>query len=130
MGMEESRKQCGPSLGGGRGYARKKGIRQEGQEGQDTPQPSSRPLSTLGDICAIVSTSIIGFLMLLDSSIISTVGPSRTIFTRATLTPWPRRCHHITDDFRSLLDVGWYGSAYQLARCDRVECGRLGEVQG
>lgn len=41
--------------------------------------------------------TLVAFLMLLDTSIISTATP------------------RITSDFHSLNDVGWYGSAYQLA---------------
>lgn len=55
---------------------------------------SGLPLSTiLGAICLVC------FLMLLDTSIVVTAIP------------------RITSDFHSLSDVGWYGSAYQLARC-------------
>ena len=50
-------------------------------------------LTILGAICLVC------FLMLLDTSIIVTAIPQ------------------ITSDFHSLQDVGWYGSAYQLARC-------------
>ena len=49
--------------------------------------------SILGAICLVC------FLMLLDISIIVTAIPQ------------------ITSDLHSLEDVGWYGSAYQLARC-------------
>ncbi|KJZ72348.1 hypothetical protein HIM_08274 [Hirsutella minnesotensis 3608] len=47
----------------------------------------------------VASLSLIGFLMLLDMSIIVTAIPS------------------ITSDFQSLDDVGWYGTAYLLASC-------------
>ena len=46
----------------------------------------------------IAAVTLVCLLMLLDSSIIVTAVP------------------RITSDFHSLLDVGWYGSAYQLAR--------------
>ena len=46
----------------------------------------------------IVAVTLVCLLMLLDSSIIVTAVP------------------RITSDFHSLPDVGWYGSAYQLAR--------------
>jgi MFS family permease len=45
----------------------------------------------------ILSIFLVTFLTFLDTSIISTAIP------------------RITDDFHSLPDVGWYGSAYQLA---------------
>ena len=55
---------------------------------------SGLPLTIiLGAICLVC------FLMLLDTSIVVTAIPQ------------------ITSDFHSLQDVGWYGSAYQLARC-------------
>ena len=47
----------------------------------------------------IAAVTLVCLLMLLDSSIIVTAVP------------------RITVDFHSLPDIGWYGSAYQLARC-------------
>lgn len=46
----------------------------------------------------MAAVTFVCFLMLLDSSIVVTAIPQ------------------ITNDFHSLLDVGWYGSAYQLGR--------------
>jgi len=46
----------------------------------------------------MAAVTFVCFLMLLDSSIVSTAVP------------------RITNDFHSLPDVGWYGSAYQLGR--------------
>jgi hypothetical protein len=48
-------------------------------------------------IFIIISVTLVYFLVMLDGSIVSTAIPQ------------------ITSDFDSLLDVGWYGSAYQLA---------------
>jgi hypothetical protein len=45
----------------------------------------------------VASVSLITFLLLLDQSILSTAIP------------------HITSQFHSLPDVGWYSGAYQLA---------------
>ncbi|KAK3332292.1 major facilitator superfamily-domain-containing protein [Cercophora scortea] len=45
----------------------------------------------------MASVTVVAFLMMLDTSIISTAVP------------------RITDEFHSLEDVGWYASAYQLA---------------
>ena len=45
----------------------------------------------------VLPITLVYFLVMLDTSIISTAVPK------------------ITDEFDSLLDVGWYGSAYQLA---------------
>lgn len=66
--------------------------------------PTERPLeekqmsvSGLKRALIIMPTTLVHFLVMLDSSIISTAIPQ------------------ITDEFDSLLDVGWYGSAYQLA---------------
>lgn len=47
----------------------------------------------------IFSLTCVGFLMLLDVSVVSTAIPK------------------ITSDFHSLNDVGWYGSAYLLTQC-------------
>lgn len=46
----------------------------------------------------LASVTLVAFLMLLDMSIIVTAIPK------------------ITDDFHSLSDVGWYGSAFLLAK--------------
>ncbi|KOS46692.1 hypothetical protein ACN38_g2365 [Penicillium nordicum] len=46
----------------------------------------------------VASVTFVAFLMLLDMSIIVTAIP------------------HITSEFHSLDDVGWYGSAYLLAK--------------
>ncbi|KAL4972120.1 major facilitator superfamily domain-containing protein [Aspergillus desertorum] len=48
-------------------------------------------------VSVLSGVTLVSFLMLLDTSIISTAIPV------------------ITRDFNSLVDVGWYGSAYQLA---------------
>lgn len=48
-------------------------------------------------ILIIIPVTLVYFLVMLDGSIVSTAIPQ------------------ITSDFDSLLDVGWYGSAYQLA---------------
>ncbi|KAI4867402.1 MFS general substrate transporter [Hypoxylon rubiginosum] len=45
----------------------------------------------------MVPTTLVYFLLMLDGSIVSTAIPA------------------ITSEFNSLLDIGWYGSAYQLA---------------
>ncbi|KAK9357781.1 major facilitator superfamily domain-containing protein [Lipomyces starkeyi] len=50
-------------------------------------------------IITIFSLTIVGFLFLLDVSVVSTAIPK------------------ITSDFHSLNDVGWYGAAYLLATC-------------
>jgi hypothetical protein len=55
-------------------------------------------------------------LMLLDTSIISTVGNSRNFRRGFSLINLTQAVPRITSEFNSLPDVGWYGSAYQLAR--------------
>jgi MFS family permease len=74
----------------------KEGGSQQTQLQQDTSKEpefiSGLPLGLV-----IVSISLVTFLTLLDTSIIATAIP------------------RITDEFHSLPDVGWYGSAYQLA---------------
>ncbi|CAK5272296.1 unnamed protein product [Mycena citricolor] len=52
------------------------------------------------------------FLVALDNTIIATAIPK------------------ITDQFKSLNDVGWYGSAYQLVRAQLLFCGSLIELIG
>jgi len=62
--------------------------------GNSEQQPN---ISGLKRALIILPVTLVYFLVMLDSSIISTAIPQ------------------ITDEFDSLLDVGWYGSAYQLA---------------
>jgi len=73
----------------------------EEKEGQGTTEQSlddQQPnISGLKRALIIFPATLVYFLVMLDSSIISTAIPE------------------ITDEFNSLLDVGWYGSAYQLA---------------
>ena len=66
----------------------------------ESPDPSGNEPEYLTGaklIAVIGSITLVAFLMLLDTSIVATAVPN------------------ITNEFRSLPDVGWYGSAYQLA---------------
>ncbi|KAH7146765.1 major facilitator superfamily domain-containing protein [Dactylonectria estremocensis] len=45
-----------------------------------------------------LATTAVGFLLMLDSSIVSTAIP------------------HLSSEFHSLLDISWYGASYQLAK--------------
>lgn len=76
----------------------------------------------------IASIVVVMFLVLLDMSIIVTVGPSNLARPRCvaaatwilTVQTWAltddiKAIPKITSDFHSLPDVGWYGAAYQLA---------------
>lgn len=72
----------------------------------EKPTPPTQPanddyeyITGLKLTMAIGSVTLVAFLMLLDTSIIATAIPS------------------ITNDFHSLPDVGWYGSAYLIANC-------------
>ncbi|KAJ5598454.1 Major facilitator superfamily domain general substrate transporter [Penicillium hordei] len=56
-------------------------------------------LTRLGLLSTMVSLTLVGFLILLDASIVSTAIP------------------RITTTFHSLNDVGWYGTAYLLSNC-------------
>ena len=64
----------------------------ESQEQDDGPS-----LSGLKRALIIAPVTVVYFLVMLDTAIVSTAIP------------------RITDEFDSLLDVGWYGSAFQLA---------------
>ncbi|KAI0015270.1 efflux pump [Xylariomycetidae sp. FL0641] len=59
------------------------------------------------------------FLMLLDSSIVATVShfPFRIVRGQHVEAHHPQAIPKITADFRSLNDIGWYGTAYLLANC-------------
>ena len=66
-------------------------------QSQDSEEPQYPPLKKLVVIMAALYMSL--FLIMLDRTIIATAIP------------------RITDDFHSLGDVGWYGSAYMLTGC-------------
>ncbi|KFY33399.1 hypothetical protein V494_07663 [Pseudogymnoascus sp. VKM F-4513 (FW-928)] len=63
----------------------------------DKPEDEQLNISGLQRALIIAPVTLVYFLVMLDGSIISTAIPQ------------------ITDDFNSVLDIGWYGSAYQLA---------------
>lgn len=62
-----------------------------------TPKDDEPSFSRTKRYIIIASVTLVYFLVMLDSSIISTAIPQ------------------ITDEFNSLLDVGWYSSTYLLA---------------
>lgn len=65
-------------------------------EVQNDPDPNHEYLSGIKLVSVLVAVVLPYFLVMLDSSIISTAAPQ------------------ITSTFDSLRDVGWYGAAYQL----------------
>ncbi|KAJ4343983.1 hypothetical protein N0V95_006468 [Ascochyta clinopodiicola] len=67
-----------------------------GSESDDLPDTPHPWLDGIRLWAFLISMTLVYFLMMLDMSILSTAIP------------------YITDEFQSLLDVGWYGSAYQL----------------
>jgi hypothetical protein len=82
-------------------------------------------------IIVMISVTSVGFLIMLDTSIISTVSffqmPTSRFPKHKEKTLGVMLHHHslimdkkaiprITSDFHSLPDVGWYGSAYLLAK--------------
>lgn len=73
-------------------------------------------------ILVMVSVFLSIFLVGLDRTIISTVRmmkrqPGSTCSDDYLLTFCAQAIPQITDDFNSLTDVGWYGSAYLLTCC-------------
>ena len=61
-----------------------------------------------GSKIALLALALASFLVYFDEAIISTAIPK------------------ITDDFNSLSDIGWYGSAYMLFQCSfQLQFGRL-----
>lgn len=64
----------------------------------------------------ITAVALVCLLLLLDTSIVATVSANDRIKIRSLLITH-QAIPRITSEFHSLVDVGWYGSAYQLARC-------------
>lgn len=64
----------------------------------DKPDDVVEPMVGTKLVLLLISLSLGCFLILLDTSIVATAIPK------------------ITDEFHSLSDVGWYGSAYLLGR--------------
>ena len=65
----------------------------------------------------ITAVALVCLLMLLDTSIVSTVSQHRYAEVQLFANQEGQAIPRITSEFHSLADVGWYGSAYQLARC-------------
>jgi hypothetical protein len=63
----------------------------------------------------VAAISMAAFLMLLDVSIVATVSPSYPTVIELKLIVY-EAVPRITSDFHSLTDIGWYGSAYLLAK--------------
>lgn len=67
-------------------------------------------------VLVVTSVALACFLMLVDTMVISTVSTpapmARTVSTDISL--WYQAIPRITDEFRSLPDVGWYAGAYQF----------------
>jgi MFS family permease len=63
----------------------------------ESAQAAMHHVTGLRLFMVVASVSLVTFLLLLDQSILSTAIP------------------HITSQFHSLPDVGWYSGAYQLA---------------
>lgn len=67
----------------------------------------------------LAAVTLVYFLIMLDGSIVATVGTyllwivSHVVNSELILS---QAIPKITTEFHSLLDVGWYGSAYQLAK--------------
>ncbi|KAI9879279.1 MAG: hypothetical protein M1830_009009 [Pleopsidium flavum] len=66
-------------------------------DGAEPPQQEDEYVTGFKLALILISITVVYFVMMLDMSILATAIP------------------YITDDFHSLLDVGWYASAYQLA---------------
>ena len=64
----------------------------------------------------MAALTLVCFLMLLDMSIIATVRPFGRNQVSIDDANQTQAIPRITTEFHSLRDVGWYGSAYQLAR--------------
>lgn len=71
----------------------------QGAERQDSAYEDYQYVTGFKLAIVVVSVTMVFFLVMLDLSIIATAIP------------------HITSEFHSLPDVGWYGSAYLLANC-------------
>ena len=79
------------------GLERDSEEQQQQQEQQPQQPPPHKYASGLELFLVLAPMTLAYFLVMLDGSIVSTAIPQ------------------ITSEFKSLLDVGWYGSAYQLA---------------
>ena len=65
--------------------------------------------------------TLVCFLMLLDTSILVTVkAAALAVLLFLVDNRLPQAIPQITNSFNSLSDIGWYGAAYQLARC--IDC--------
>lgn len=82
----------------------------DGCEAQETEYITGMKLAAL-----VASITTVIFLMMIDTSIISTAVSITASSSRTNTNLFATKIPHITDDFHSLQDVGWYASIYQLA---------------
>ncbi|KAJ9148365.1 MFS general substrate transporter [Pleurostoma richardsiae] len=68
-----------------------------GQDGHSATPDKQEYIGGIRLVLVLSALTLVYFLIMLDNTILATAIP------------------YITDEFHSLLDVGWYGSAYQLA---------------
>lgn len=83
------------------------------------PREKHKYLTGLKVFATMVSITLAGFLMLLDSSIVFTISRrTRSPFLDSVVGPADhvKAVPRITSEFQSLNDVGWYGNAYFVSR--------------
>ena len=78
-------------------------------------EPEWEYITGLKLILVLIAITLACFLMLLDNSIIATA--SEAILSLHSVYLHTRQAiPRITNDFKSLDDIGWYGSAYLIAK--------------
>ena len=77
-----------------------------------TPAEESEFLSGFKLLLTVFSLTVVGFLVMLDLSVVATVSHSQRAEIYNLLMTQLQAIPKITSDFHSLNDVGWYGAAY------------------
>lgn len=93
----------------------------------EDPEKSTEYIHGVKLALVIVSISVVYFLNMLDTTVLATVRLHYTainnlwqrdtsnLINLATNYGKVQAIPYITDEFHSILDIGWYGSAYTLA---------------
>lgn len=99
-------------------FSEQQALDASAQESSELNGPE--PVTGAKLLLLLTSLTLAAFLIFLDSSIISTVNISISkpyiLHPHGTNRIVCQAIPKITDEFNSLKDVGWYGSAYQLGR--------------
>lgn len=97
----------------------------EGTSKKSSMAKITEPVTGIKFKLMMLSLTLASLLIFLDTSIVSTASRQfpRNANLKKLIICLLQAVPQITDEFHSLSDIGWYGSAYQLGRyCSSLQC--------